>query len=91
MPSDLRDELISVKVKEDTEAGVTLECVISKTVLFNMFGSYDFTREVERMVTRKIIDNLPREIIDKVLNNIDLNTVAKLTTIEMSKALSNRN
>lgn len=83
MPSDLREELVKVTMVKDEDEGVTLELKIDKVLFIKMFGSWDFQKEVERMVCKKLVDNLPIEKMNEILNKIDTNSIAKAVALDL--------
>ena len=89
--SDIKEELIQVRMVEDSQDGVKIECTIKKILFVKMFGSWDFQKELERQVIMKIINEMPIETINEVMGKVDLNHVAKLVTFEMSKIGDNAN
>lgn len=88
--SELKDELVEVTGFRNTDDGVELMLVMKSSVLKSMFSRYNFTKEVESLVAKKLVDNLPMETLNTITNKIDLDAVAKIATLEMAKEASGR-
>lgn len=86
--SDFKEELIKVSVHKETESGVELLCTIEKKLFMTMFGSYDFKRSVEEAISRRIVSELPIELLNQILDKISLDSVAKLATLDMAALAS---
>ena len=59
-------------------------------MLMNMFSEYDFKRNVEDYLAKRLVAELPIETLNQIRNKIDLDSVAKLGTVYMAELASGR-
>jgi len=85
---DIKEKLLKVEILKSDDYGIEFKCTIEKELVFNMFSERYFQEQLARQLVARIVKDLPIEYINKVREMISLDSVAKLTTLEMAKSIS---
>lgn len=84
------EEVVEIKSVTQDNGNVKMEIVIKKTAAIEMFGSYDFQRNLEQLMAKRIVDNFPIEKLNEIQSKIDINAVAKGVSIRLIADVSGK-